>query len=638
MIESSEGREWSFLHLQIFKSMMCSFFGDFEQGAKLALERGDVYEKKNGSPLAMTDTLHQGISLYAMARKTKEKRYIKAAKKVKKKVAAWVKKGNVNAVHYVLLLEAEDAALEGKSDDATKIYPKAIVSAARSEFLQDAALATERFAEYLLHDLKDNVKAGQQFQESIKYYTGWGSDYKADLLKQKFSYLWEEEVPNDVAVAPETINDPKCQGTQDSSGTSGAANTPDTLLSSTRDALVTAFAENGGNSKEVLRPLATVPKKSQKMDNKTLGLEGDEEAGRGGVGEDSASIDISALTIPYVKPLAQKSTNLVSHNENGDEIIGDKSDAVVFDDETHNPSSLIDKGQLQEAPNELVLSRGRLLEEYKAELNAGDIEGAASNISLRCYENWSGYHSLADLEKEIEASIIALDQIGEGSYKVNLQAYLLVVRRLRNVTSKDETNLGFEELLKVASDTDSNANVFHTVKLMQLELLVQFHDWNGALICLTEAPNMRSSFLQTHASARATFLEALVYLKSSSSASSWLEKRKRKRQALKLLKTMNGWLKNGDDNVRHLMHILMAESYVLEGNERSAEDNFKAAISIAELGGFSHDEALAQELAGAWYKGQGKDSMSTEYFETSQRLNTEWGATSKVETEYIYYN
>ena len=378
MIESSEGREWSFLHLQIFKSMMCSFFGDFEQGAKLALERNDVYEKKNGSPLAMTDTLHQGISLYAMARKTKEKRYIKAAKKVKKKVAVWVKKGNVNAVHYVLLLEAEDAALEGKPNDAAKIYSKAIVSSARSDFLQDAALATERFAEYLLHDLKDNDKAGQQFQESIKYYTGWGSDYKADLLKQKFSYLWEEKVPNDVNVAPEAIIDPKSQGTQDSSGTSGATNTPENDLSRTKDALVTAFAEDeGGNSKEVIRPLATTPKKSQKVNNKTLGLEGDEEAGRGGVGEDSASIDISALTIPYVKPLARQSINLDSHNE--DEINGDKSVVDVFDDETHNPTSQIGKGQPQEAPTELVLSSGRLLEEYKAELNAGDVEGAASN-------------------------------------------------------------------------------------------------------------------------------------------------------------------------------------------------------------------------------------------------------------------
>eukprot|EP00986_Skeletonema_menzelii_P004611 scaffold1587_cov139-Skeletonema_menzelii.AAC.3 len=201
MIESSDARVMSFLHLQIFKSFICNFFGDFEQGAKLALERGDEYEKKNGSPLAMVDFLHQGISLYTMARRTKEKRYIKAAKKVKKKVAQWVKKGNINAVHYVPFLEAEEAALEGRSDSATKFYSKAITLAARSGFQQNAALASERFAEYLLLDLKENDKAAQYFQDSIKYYSGWGSDYKAEMLKKKYEHLWLDEIPLDITVS-----------------------------------------------------------------------------------------------------------------------------------------------------------------------------------------------------------------------------------------------------------------------------------------------------------------------------------------------------------------------------------------------------------------------------------------------------
>ena len=200
MIESSEARVMSFLHLQIFKSVICNYFGDFEQGAKLALERGDEYEKKNGAPLYMVDTLHQGISLYTMARRTKGKKYIKAAKKIKKKVAQWVKKGNVNAMHYVPFLEAEDAAFEGKSDSATKFYSKAITLAARSGFQQNAALASERLAEYLLHDLEENDKAAQYFQDSIQFYSGWGSDYKAEMLKKKYGHLWIEEIPLDITV------------------------------------------------------------------------------------------------------------------------------------------------------------------------------------------------------------------------------------------------------------------------------------------------------------------------------------------------------------------------------------------------------------------------------------------------------
>ena len=259
-------------------------------------------------------------------------------------------------------------------------------------------------------------------------------------------------------------------------------------------------------------------------------------------------------------------------------------------------------------------------------------------VSLRCYEKWSAYQALVDLEKELEASIIALDQLNERSHKLNLLSYLLVVRRLRNVTRKEETNIAFGELLKAAKQTDLNGNVFNTIKMMQLELSVQFHDWNGALLCLTEARNMRRSFVGTHASMRLTFLEALVHLKTSTSTSSWLSRHKKKKQAIKLLKILNGWLKKGNDTVRHFMHIIMAECYVLEGNSMSAEDNFNAAISMAALGGFSHDEALAHELASKWYKAEGNEFWSNSHFESSQRLNVEWGASSKVESTYIYYN
>jgi len=175
---------------------------------------------------------------------------------------------------------------------------------------------------------------------------------------------------------------------------------------------------------------------------------------------------------------------------------------------------------------------------------------------------------------------------------------------------------------------------------MQLELFVLFRNWEGALLCLTEAPDMRNRFLGMPASAseRVTFLEALVYLKTSRSATSWLARLKWKRKALKSIKILNGWLQKGNPNVRHYIHILLAECYSLEGSGRAAENNFKAAVAIAELGGFLHDKALAHDLASASYKAQGKDFWANFHFECSQRIYMEWGALSKVETEYIYYN
>ena len=108
--------------------------------------------------------------------------------------------GNINVLHYVPFLDAEQAALEGKPEKATQLYSKAISTAARSGFQHNAALAYERFAEYLLHDLHDSDRAGQYFQDSIRSYTEWGSDYKAEMLRKQYSHLWKEEIPRDITI------------------------------------------------------------------------------------------------------------------------------------------------------------------------------------------------------------------------------------------------------------------------------------------------------------------------------------------------------------------------------------------------------------------------------------------------------
>ena len=240
---------------------------------------------------------------------------------------------------------------------------------------------------------------------------------------------------------------------------------------------------------------------------------------------------------------------------------------------------------------------------------------------------------MVDRQVELESSISALVQLKQP--EISLSAYLLVVRRLRNLSSKDETNNAFEQLLKTIEPT---SNAFHSVKMMQLELLVLFQDWDGALQCLTETPKKRTKVVEMHASVRGMFFEALVYLKTSGNATAWLERRKGKRKAIKTLQKLHRLVEQGNDDVRQYMHILLAECYVLEGSARAAENNFKAAISIAELVGFLHDKALAHELASKWYKEQGNEYWTNFHFESSQRLYMEWGATAKVETQQIYYN
>jgi tetratricopeptide (TPR) repeat protein len=185
----------NYLHLLIFKSFMCSFYGNHELGAKLALERGDAYLKKNGSVLVMSDFFHQAISLFAMCRKTKKRKYIKRAKKITATIKSWAKKGNPNVNHFIMFLGAERAALNGKHKEARILYSQAISTASRTGFQQDAALGSERFGEFLLHDLGDKERAISQLKDAIRLYTNWGAIYKADTLRQRYSNLLSNEMP-----------------------------------------------------------------------------------------------------------------------------------------------------------------------------------------------------------------------------------------------------------------------------------------------------------------------------------------------------------------------------------------------------------------------------------------------------------
>eukprot|EP00978_Attheya_sp_CCMP212_P020352 scaffold58147_cov60-Attheya_sp.AAC.2 len=169
---------------------MCSFYGNHELGAKLALERGDAYLKKNGTVLVMLDFFHQGISLFAMSRKTKKRKYIKRANKINATLKSWAKKGNPNVNHFILFLGAEKAALNGKHKDATLLYSQAISTASRTGFQQDAALGSERFGEFLLYDLDDKERAISRLKDAIRLYSNWGALYKADTLREKHSSLW----------------------------------------------------------------------------------------------------------------------------------------------------------------------------------------------------------------------------------------------------------------------------------------------------------------------------------------------------------------------------------------------------------------------------------------------------------------
>lgn len=181
--------------LGVYFSCLCilfMYFGEYEEGAKLAVERGDTYAKVcPGHFWIMNETFARGMILYAAARSGK-RLYMKHAKKVHKTIKSWAQQGNPNVLHYDLLFDAELAALNGKLDMAEGLYKKAIVSATRQGLIHERAFASERYGEFLLNERNDPEEAKYNLSDAIRLYDEWGANRKVSMLREKHHKLWQK--------------------------------------------------------------------------------------------------------------------------------------------------------------------------------------------------------------------------------------------------------------------------------------------------------------------------------------------------------------------------------------------------------------------------------------------------------------
>ena len=239
--------------LDVQKLILSSFYGEYESAAEYAYKNGDSPMKNlPGLPFIPIYTFHRCLSLLAMARilkeercgnvkdvgkrKGKESKYIRLAKKILGKINHWAQEGHPQSKHYEPLLEAELAAYQGQSDIATEKYEMAVDTAVEDEFLQDVALANERYGLYLLCRCDDSqigkseltstttnetsskegaVVEGEmmvpsdtnnddqvrrrkdaifRIKESIKWYNEWGAHGKVKVLEKQYGKLIQNQI------------------------------------------------------------------------------------------------------------------------------------------------------------------------------------------------------------------------------------------------------------------------------------------------------------------------------------------------------------------------------------------------------------------------------------------------------------
>ena len=126
-----------------------------------------------------------GLTCTGLAKKTGKRKYIKEARKATAKMKFIMRSRGLNNLHRYLLMQADLLAATNKQGSlAVKAsYDKAIATAAKSGFIQDAALGNELAGEYFRR-VGDDYWAEQYLIRACELYYEWGAKAKVEQLKK----------------------------------------------------------------------------------------------------------------------------------------------------------------------------------------------------------------------------------------------------------------------------------------------------------------------------------------------------------------------------------------------------------------------------------------------------------------------
>lgn len=91
------------------------------------------------------------------------------------------------------------------------------------------------------------------------------------------------------------------------------------------------------------------------------------------------------------------------------------------------------------------------------------------------------------------------------------------------------------------------------------------------------------------------------------------------------------WAENAPMNFSHHKYFIEGILHDIDCKRLSTMDLFDKAINLAHDNGFTHDEALLNELTAKYFQIQNKNQISKGYLEEAIQKYSQWGATAKVE-------
>ncbi|MES9991516.1 MAG: AAA family ATPase [Candidatus Thiodiazotropha sp.] len=191
-----------------YKSQICFLFEHYEDAYDVGADRKEWLQFIATLFEETMYLFYHTLSAYAIVESCDQKKKRCVLETIKENFgyfSLWAKQCPENFAHKHLLIEAEQARIDGKITQAMSLYDKSIESAMENGYINNVALGNELAAKFYLSMQKNKI-AKLYFTEAQHYYYKWGALAKAAHLEEKYPDFCTKRIEEHISIASEISN------------------------------------------------------------------------------------------------------------------------------------------------------------------------------------------------------------------------------------------------------------------------------------------------------------------------------------------------------------------------------------------------------------------------------------------------
>lgn len=170
------------------KLMLCVYFDAPPEAHRAALDLDRVADAATATFRSALAPFYDSLAClkyHHIAEPTLSKKLLNRVRANQQKYKKLATYSPANHLHKYQIIEAERAALAGKTKAAEELYGEAIAGALEHKFIHDAALACELAANYYAK-MRESARSQEYAKEALSHYEKWGALAKSRDIKKRF--------------------------------------------------------------------------------------------------------------------------------------------------------------------------------------------------------------------------------------------------------------------------------------------------------------------------------------------------------------------------------------------------------------------------------------------------------------------